>query len=224
VENPCRKNHGRQPARTSLYRESGYNANGGGLQENKSISNGKTLTGIYNPYRTAQAYRRRASASLRQKSAFLLGDRIWIITQHCALPRRPPPRTRQQRSQKQHTHTIFSRDFHVASGTSRLHRRTRDGQSQRAVANGRLPRSLERKSRPAAPFPRRSTLMLPLFCLVAHVVCHSISVCLWYGIATFVAFLPPKSGPHDHKHIQHVPPGIPAPPRHHSGTAHYTHD
>jgi hypothetical protein len=35
------KNHGRQPARTSLYRESGYNANGGGLQENKSISNGK---------------------------------------------------------------------------------------------------------------------------------------------------------------------------------------
>lgn len=65
----------------------------------------------------------------------------------CALPRRPPPRTRQQRSQKQHTHThtIFSRDFHVASGTSRLHRRTRDGQSQRAVANGRLPRSLERK-------------------------------------------------------------------------------
>jgi hypothetical protein len=29
----------------------------------------------------AQAYRRRASASLRQKSAFLLGDRIWIITQ-----------------------------------------------------------------------------------------------------------------------------------------------
>jgi hypothetical protein len=31
-----------------------------------------------------QAYRRRASASLRQKSAFLLGDRIWIITQQGA--------------------------------------------------------------------------------------------------------------------------------------------
>jgi hypothetical protein len=45
VENPLNtrgKNHGRQPARTSLYRESGYNANGGGLQEeNESISNGK---------------------------------------------------------------------------------------------------------------------------------------------------------------------------------------
>jgi hypothetical protein len=32
-----------------------------------------------------QAYRRRASASLRQKSAFLLGDRIWIITQQSEL-------------------------------------------------------------------------------------------------------------------------------------------
>jgi hypothetical protein len=45
LENPLNtrgKNHGRQPATTSLYRESGYNANGGGLQEeNKSISNGK---------------------------------------------------------------------------------------------------------------------------------------------------------------------------------------
>jgi hypothetical protein len=44
----------------------------------------KTLTGIYDPYlrfAPAQAYRRRASASLCQKSAFLLGDRIWIITQ-----------------------------------------------------------------------------------------------------------------------------------------------
>jgi hypothetical protein len=36
------KNHGRQPVRTSLYRESGYNANDDGLQEeSKSISNEK---------------------------------------------------------------------------------------------------------------------------------------------------------------------------------------
>lgn len=41
VENPPNtrgKNHGRQPARTSLCRELGYNANDGGLQDDESMS------------------------------------------------------------------------------------------------------------------------------------------------------------------------------------------
>jgi hypothetical protein len=140
----------------------------------------------------AQAYRRRASASLRQKSAFLLGDRIWIITQQLALMHTPAhahsrahtgverPRLAFGRSKPDHTGILSAADQAHATGDL-CYRPTALGPnpdpettcarpSARAHPRTRVlrPRQLRHPSRYHAPLLRVCRVEPPLVAVIRH--------------------------------------------------------
>jgi uncharacterized protein YbaR (Trm112 family) len=103
----------------------------------------RNYRGLYiSSHAPAQAYQRRTSASLRQKSAFLLKDRIWIITQQIYVTTSPLLVYVKRENRHQMVKTIDNR-----RSNAELPIRQGDGKTVNKHAD-EIPRLLNTKTRP----------------------------------------------------------------------------